>query len=100
MPKESVIKSLLSLQQAVEKTGIGYDTLLTAVKSGQLVAFRPGGRKYLIHKKDLKAYLDQFKPQPKPTTVPLFEEVHSSIVYKDLLELREQLDAIIRKVNI
>jgi excisionase family DNA binding protein len=64
MSKESVIKSLYSLQQIVDKTGIGYDMLLSSVKSGKLKAFQPGGRKYLVHKKDLNAYLSELSQSP------------------------------------
>lgn len=76
MPKESVIKSLYSLQQIVDKTGISYDMLLTSVKSGKLKAFQPGGRKYLVHKRDLNAYLAELNS--KPVQPQLFTEIENS----------------------
>jgi len=47
--------------------------LLSSVKSGKLRAFQPGGRKYLVHKKDLNVYLREINPkpvQPEPIVQP------------------------------
>ena len=70
MRKESVIASLISVKEAAQRAKLTNSQILNAIKAGQLKAVQPGGRKYLIMKRDLVQYLNDYKPQT--TTTPLF----------------------------
>ena len=72
MAHQSVIASLVSVKEAAAQAEVSYDTILNAIKSDQLKAVQPGGRKYLIMKRDLKKWIEEYKPQPVKTTPTLF----------------------------
>ena len=97
MRNESLIQSLITVKDAAKKAQLPYMTVLEAVNTGKLKAFQPGGRKWLIHKKDLEIYLDEYKPKP------IIENTNSELFVTENnrnIELRNQAIELMREGNL
>jgi len=56
-----VDKTFLKIKEAVKLYGIGRDTFYNAIKKGELKAYKPNCRDYLIKVSELEAWI-QSKP--------------------------------------
>lgn len=54
-------KTFLKIKEAVKLYGIGRDTFYNAIKKGELKAYKPNCRDYLIKVSELEAWI-QSKP--------------------------------------
>lgn len=58
-----VIADYLSMKKAAELSGVATTTLTRAVAAGDLAAIRPGGRDWLIHRRDLEEWVVKRKEE-------------------------------------
>lgn len=55
-----IVKTFLKVREAVELYGVGRDRIYSAIHNGELRAYKPNGRDYLLKTSEIEAWIEKF----------------------------------------